>query len=806
MQSVARLVVLLALLGAADAALAVPRFTSTPVTSATEDSAYQYNIATADTQGGQRQVSATTLPAWLTLTNVNLSNGSARISGTPTQAHVGTHPVSLQVRNLTTNSTAVQSFSIVVANVNDAPVITGQTPNPIPVEQGASLTIAFSHLVVTDVDNAYPTGFTLTVSNGTNYSRSGNTITPAPTFVGTLAVPVRVNDGAANSNSFNLAVTVASRATRADLSLSVAAVPAPALVSAPIEWRFTIGNTGPDVSAAISLTAEFAGNPFGFTDLQSCTVTPVADRQRLACSVASIAPGATSTVVLRGAAAQGGDLYVAAGVAGAPTGPADPSPANNTAATTLHVAEVVSATPAQQLPSAESSGVAAGDVDGDGFADVMLAKASGGADLYFNVVDRDNPARRKLTDLPLAVGGASPISSLLLVDLDRDADLDLVATNRSGGANTVYSNGGTAVFTPVATLGAGTSHGAASADLDGDGLTDLVFANNGPNTVHLNRGGGVFSLAAQLDNDDSREVLALDLDLDGLADLVFANANGPSRFYRNLGAGAFASGVVVDAFGAHTVAAADFNRDGRTDLVLGARGNVTEPPSSRVYQNNPGVAGSPLFVLLTKLGAAQAARVLTTDLDADGVTDIVTLTTTGTHQVYRGNGAGGFSLHPVQFSWGAAAGAAAARISVDTSIDLAIGGAAGSAVLFNDGRGGLGLGDTTAPVIRLIGESPVTVTISEPYQDRGATATDDVDGDLTARIATANPVNTNIVGTYTVTYDVMDSSGNAAARATRTVQVAAREGTGGGGGGAIPPLEALLLALLAACRRKPDRP
>ncbi len=44
--------------------------------------------------------------------------------------------------------------------------------------------------------------------NGTNYTRVGNTITPAVNFFGTLSVPAKVNDGAADSNTFPLPVIV----------------------------------------------------------------------------------------------------------------------------------------------------------------------------------------------------------------------------------------------------------------------------------------------------------------------------------------------------------------------------------------------------------------------------------------------------------------------------------------------------------------------------------------------------------------------------------------------------------------------
>ncbi len=99
-----------------------------------------------------------------------------------------------------------QTFTITVTALNDPPVITGQAA--ISTAFNTARSIALADLLVTDPDNSYPTGFTLTVMNGTNYTRVGNTITPAANFFGTLSVPAKVNDGAADSTTFNLAVTV----------------------------------------------------------------------------------------------------------------------------------------------------------------------------------------------------------------------------------------------------------------------------------------------------------------------------------------------------------------------------------------------------------------------------------------------------------------------------------------------------------------------------------------------------------------------------------------------------------------------
>ncbi|MDL5503049.1 MAG: DUF5011 domain-containing protein, partial [Candidatus Methanoperedens sp.] len=79
--------------------------------------------------------------------------------------------------------------------------------------------------------------------------------------------------------------------------------------------------------------------------------------------------------------------------------------------------------------------------------------------------------------------------------------------------------------------------------------------------------------------------------------------------------------------------------------------------------------------------------------------------------------------------------------------------------------------DTVAPVITVLGSNPVTVEAGSSYTDAGATASDDVDGNITSSIITVNPVNAAVVGTYTVTYNVKDSSNNNADQKTRTVNV-----------------------------------
>lgn len=82
--------------------------------------------------------------------------------------------------------------------------------------------------------------------------------------------------------------------------------------------------------------------------------------------------------------------------------------------------------------------------------------------------------------------------------------------------------------------------------------------------------------------------------------------------------------------------------------------------------------------------------------------------------------------------------------------------------------------DLTAPVITLNGSAIVNLNVGDVYNELGATATDNVDGNISANIVIGgDTVDTNAVGTYVITYNVSDAAGNAAAQVIRTVNVSA---------------------------------
>ncbi len=80
--------------------------------------------------------------------------------------------------------------------------------------------------------------------------------------------------------------------------------------------------------------------------------------------------------------------------------------------------------------------------------------------------------------------------------------------------------------------------------------------------------------------------------------------------------------------------------------------------------------------------------------------------------------------------------------------------------------------DTTPPIITLKGDSFITLFIGDKYTDSGASASDDVDGDISSKISvTGLPIDTSKIGSFYIKYNVSDKAGNKASEVVRTVVV-----------------------------------
>ena len=404
--------------------------------------------------------------------------------------------------------------------------------------------------------------------------------------------------------------------------------------------------------------------------------------------------------------------------------------------------------------------VALGDVDGDGDMDLVVGNTGAlGTDqpnrLYLFDVGIGSPCNAGF-DGGTAIGSDTDMTdSLALGDVDGDGYLDLVAGNYSSPAdfvrNKLYLNDGSGVFasgTGIGTFGNDINETKSVVlwDINNDNHLDIVEGNVGTNKLYLNDGSGVFASGTAIgsDSDVTYSVALGDVDGDGDMDLVAATGTSqPNKLYLNDGSGGFASGTGIgsDIGFTDSVALGDISGDGYLDLVVGNR--IT---TNKLYATDHTIP------VITRVGDATVSLELGSTYTDAGATAVDNIDGTITSSIVADTSAvnvNAVGTYTVTYNVSDAAGNAATQVTRTVNITA----------------------DVTVPVITRVGDATVNLELGSIYTDTGATAADNIDGDLTANIAVVSTVDVNTVGTYTVTYNVSDAAGNAATQVTRTVQV-----------------------------------
>ncbi|PWV45805.1 IPT/TIG domain-containing protein [Chitinophaga sp. S165] len=278
-----------------------------------------------------------------------------------------------------------------------------------------------------------------------------------------------------------------------------------------------------------------------------------------------------------------------------------------------------------------AGGMASGDVDGDGKPDLVVSYPSiYSVNIYRNTSSGIGSLSFATTDINLSSGDDAP-GEVALGDLDGDGLPELIV----GSGNTslrVYKNTstpGTPSWVFVAGFNAGTSPiNVAVADIDGDGLKDIMSGNTNSNTVSVLRNtsaAGVISFDASrrftVVNKPER-IAAGDLNGDNTPDIVVSSASeGAVTVLKNTSVpGNISFNERLDITGisnAGCVSIGDLTGEGLPDLVIA---NI----DGFVTLQNASVAGTIAFSPANQSKAGVRAEDLRmVDMNMDGKLDVM---------------------------------------------------------------------------------------------------------------------------------------------------------------------------------------
>jgi hypothetical protein len=294
------------------------------------------------------------------------------------------------------------------------------------------------------------------------------------------------------------------------------------------------------------------------------------------------------------------------------------------------------------LPIGHPTAIRTGDLNGDGFHDLVIATAGGAQSL--GLEGRDQNAAAEVIIMYGAASGidvkrnvrlpAAQPRDIAIADMNGDGTPDIAVANAGGAESFVYW-GSQPGFSPAnkAVLPTMSANGVAAGDFNMDGHVDLVFANsnNGethdvPSYVYWGSASGFAPyLRSDLQSFGAASVSSGDLNRDGRPEIVLINQysgrdsgkldssifwGNPHHYYST------ASATWLPTRGAYDTTVADFDDDGYPDIVF-ANAYI---PAAYLYRGSPKGYSAERRQLL-EIGTTYASGAA--DLNRDGYLDLV---------------------------------------------------------------------------------------------------------------------------------------------------------------------------------------